>query len=172
MTLLDPATTTATIIARYKLARKRLTAFPPEPRPAQPRPAQPKGRVIYNAPCGPKFISPQAEREKQGDAPPTVTFPLRAIVLAVAAATGVSANDITSVRRQSATVKARNVYYYAARKLTNKSFPEIGRYCGGKDHSTVMHGISRVEQFMEIYAPVIADVERRLDKLAGVCKSE
>ena len=154
MTLLDP--TTADIIARYKLARRRLTAFPPEPKPPQP-----KGRRIYSTPCGPKCISPQAEREMQANVPPAMTFPLRAIILAVAASTGVAANDIMSIRRHIPTVKARNIYYYAARKLTNKSFPEIGRYCGGKDHSTVMHARNRAPEIMRA-APLLASIAREV----------
>lgn len=152
--------------ATYKAARRRLTVFRPEPALVRP-----KGLVIYDAPCGPKLPPLEAETAPEAEQPPATTFPLRAIILAVSAVTKVPVNDITSIRRHQPSVWARNIYYYAARKLSNKSFAYIGKYCGGKDHSTVMYGISRVEAAMDTYAPIIELVEMRLDAMNRICKS-
>jgi len=38
---------------------------------------------------------------------------------------------------------------YLARQLTSSSYPEIGERFGGKDHSTIIHAIKKIEQCME-----------------------
>jgi chromosomal replication initiator protein len=37
---------------------------------------------------------------------------------------------------------------YSIRKVTNLSYPEIGRFFGGKDHSTVIHSIKKIESLL------------------------
>lgn len=55
--------------------------------------------------------------------------------------TGVSWIDIISSRRPREYVYVRQVCYYLMKKYTTRSLPEIGRSFGGKDHSTVLHGV-------------------------------
>lgn len=53
---------------------------------------------------------------------------------------GVSVDDIKSNRRSHVIVNPRLEFYYRARTETLCSYPEIGRFCGGRDHSTVISG--------------------------------
>ena len=48
---------------------------------------------------------------------------------------------------------------YLSKKLTSKSLPEIGRKFGGKDHTTVMHAVKRVEELMAADQEMANDVE-------------
>jgi chromosomal replication initiator protein len=50
--------------------------------------------------------------------------------------------------RRPAVAAARQVAMYVARELTQHSLPEIGRGMGGRNHSTVLHAVSRVSAAM------------------------
>jgi chromosomal replication initiator protein len=63
-----------------------------------------------------------------------------------AATFGVTVRDIVSQRRNADAVMARQCGMWLARRLTELSLPQIGRLFGGRDHTTVLHAISRVEQ--------------------------
>ena len=57
--------------------------------------------------------------------------------------------DMTSARRARAVARPRQVAMYLAKQLTSRSLPEIGRKFGNRDHTTVMHAVSRVAELME-----------------------
>lgn len=59
---------------------------------------------------------------------------------------GVSKIDIISARRPASLVTSRFVAMYLTRVLTTKSFPEIGRHYGGRDHTSILHACQRIEQ--------------------------
>ena len=67
------------------------------------------------------------------------------LVLLVADVTGVAGIDIRSQRRSEQTVKARQIVMWLARWFTSRSLPSIGRRMGGRDHSTVLHGVRKVD---------------------------
>ena len=48
---------------------------------------------------------------------------------------------------------------YLAKKMTSRSLPEIGRKFGGRDHTTVMHAVRKVEQLCSEDASLAEDVE-------------
>jgi chromosomal replication initiator protein len=48
---------------------------------------------------------------------------------------------------------------YLAKQLTSRSLPEIGRRFGGRDHTTVMHAVSRVAELMQHDTGFAEDVE-------------
>ncbi len=54
-------------------------------------------------------------------------------------------DDLCSKSRKKEIVKSRQIAMYLCRELTNSSLPEIGRLLGGKDHSTALHGIKKIE---------------------------
>lgn len=58
----------------------------------------------------------------------------------------VSVEDIKSKKRSANLAFPRQVAMYLCRKLTNESFPKIGIEFGGKDHSTVMHSVEKIEK--------------------------
>jgi chromosomal replication initiator protein len=46
-----------------------------------------------------------------------------------------------------------------AKQLTSRSLPEIGRKFGGRDHTTVMHAVKKIEELTEIDRALAEDVE-------------
>ncbi|WP_448663739.1 chromosomal replication initiator protein DnaA [Sphingomonas sp. CJ20] len=53
--------------------------------------------------------------------------------------------DLISERRAVAIARPRQIAMYLAKRLTTRSLPEIGRKFGGRDHSTVIHAVRRIE---------------------------
>ena len=53
--------------------------------------------------------------------------------------------DLLSSRRTAIVVKPRQVAMYLAKHLTPRSYPEIGRRFGGRDHTTVLHAVRKIE---------------------------
>ena len=67
--------------------------------------------------------------------------------------------DMSSARRARAVARPRQVAMYLAKQLTSRSLPEIGRKFGNRDHTTVMHAVSRVAELMERDSGFAEDVE-------------
>jgi len=59
-------------------------------------------------------------------------------------------NDMISVRRSRVVARPRQVAMYLSKNYTPKSLPEIGRKFGGRDHTTVMHAIKKVQELCKI----------------------
>jgi len=58
-------------------------------------------------------------------------------------------SDMSSARRARSVARPRQVAMYLAKQLTARSLPEIGRKFGGRDHTTVMHAVRKVEELRE-----------------------
>jgi chromosomal replication initiator protein len=63
----------------------------------------------------------------------------------VASHYSVTRADILSSRRTAVVVKPRQIAMYLAKTLTLRSLPEIGRRFGGRDHTTVLHAVRKIE---------------------------
>lgn len=100
--------------------------------------AQHDGSAITVAAARQYLAERQARRE------PT----LRAVAVATARHFSLKLSDLRSASRRRNVVTARDVAMYLARNLTRKSLEQIGAYFGGRDHTTVSHGCSKVEQLM------------------------
>lgn len=59
---------------------------------------------------------------------------------------GVRVSDMCSARRQKVVVRPRHVAMYLAKELTPRSYPEIGRKFGNRDHTTVMNAVRRIDK--------------------------
>jgi chromosomal replication initiator protein len=68
-------------------------------------------------------------------------------------------SDMTSARRARAVARPRQIAMFLAKSLTSKSLPEIGRRFGGRDHTTVMHAVKRVEALTDTDSQIAEDVE-------------
>ncbi|MEO1610981.1 MAG: chromosomal replication initiator protein DnaA, partial [Pseudomonadota bacterium] len=68
-------------------------------------------------------------------------------------------SDMKSARRARAVARPRQIAMYLAKMLTSKSLPEIGRQFGGRDHTTVMHAVKRVESLSDTDSQIAEDVE-------------
>jgi chromosomal replication initiator protein len=71
----------------------------------------------------------------------------------------IKVSDMHSARRSRAVARPRQVAMYLSKKFTSKSLPEIGRKFGGKDHTTVMHAVKRVEELIGADNEFAQDVE-------------
>ena len=54
-------------------------------------------------------------------------------------------DDMLSKRRSRAIARPRQAAMYLAKTLTTRSLPDIGRRFGGRDHTTVIHAVKRIE---------------------------
>ncbi len=66
------------------------------------------------------------------------------IMRAVAQRFGISRTEMMSARRQSELSYPRHIVMYLCQTLTGRSFPEIGRMLGGRNHATVIHGVRAI----------------------------
>jgi len=77
---------------------------------------------------------------------------------------GVLPRELQSRRRIKSVVIPRHIGIYLSRRLTRHSLEEIGGFFGGRDHSTVLHSIRKVEELVE----ADADIKERIERLSGV----
>jgi len=75
--------------------------------------------------------------------------------------------EMSSARRSRAVARPRQVAMYLAKQLTSRSLPEIGRKFGGRDHTTVMHAVRKVEELRGMDAAFAEDVELLRRMLEG-----
>ena len=68
-------------------------------------------------------------------------------------------SDLLSPRRARAVARPRQVAMFLSKDLTSKSLPEIGRKFGGRDHTTVIHAVKRVEELKKSDNQIAEDVE-------------
>jgi len=75
--------------------------------------------------------------------------------------------DMQSPRRARQVARPRQVAMYLAKQLTTRSLPEIGRKFGGRDHTTVMHAVKKVEELCAADAGFSEDVDLLKRMLEG-----
>jgi chromosomal replication initiator protein len=68
-------------------------------------------------------------------------------------------SEMHSARRSRAIARPRQVAMYLAKQLTSRSLPEIGRKFGGRDHTTVMHAVKKVDELRQSDTNFAEDVE-------------
>jgi chromosomal replication initiator protein len=73
--------------------------------------------------------------------------------------------EMSSKRRARAVVRPRQVAMYLSKVLTPRSYPEIGRKFGGRDHSTVIHAVRLIEDLRARDADIDGDVRSLLRQL-------
>jgi chromosomal replication initiator protein len=79
----------------------------------------------------------------------------------------VSSEKLMSADRRAVVAWPRHVAMYASRQLTDESLPAIGRFFGGRDHTTVLHACRRTAKRMADDPDARADVAALLDRLGG-----
>jgi len=68
-------------------------------------------------------------------------------------------SEMASERRARAVARPRQIAMYLAKQLTTRSLPEIGRKFGGRDHTTVMHAVRKIEELTLGDRALAEDVE-------------
>ena len=79
----------------------------------------------------------------------------------------ISVEDIRSKKRSSNISFPRQIAMYLCREMTSESFPKIGTEFGGKDHSTVMHSVDKIENEIKVNRD-LANIIEKLKKDIGV----
>ena len=68
-------------------------------------------------------------------------------------------SDLVGPKRVRTFARPRQIAMYLCKQLTTRSLPEIGRHFGGRDHTTIMHGVRRIEELKKQDAQIAEDVE-------------
>lgn len=73
-------------------------------------------------------------------------------------------SDMIGPKRLRTIARPRQVAMYLSKQLTTRSLPEIGRRFGGRDHTTIMHGIRKIEELLVADSQLNEDIDmlRRL----------
>jgi chromosomal replication initiator protein len=76
-------------------------------------------------------------------------------------------SDIKSKKKNKAFIKPRHTAMFLTRQLTNLSLPEIGRHFGGRDHSTVLHAVQKIENMAKNDPDFQDTLDRLIKELEG-----
>ncbi len=73
-------------------------------------------------------------------------------------------SDMIGPKRLRTIARPRQIAMYLSKQLTPRSLPEIGRRFGGRDHTTIMHGVRKIEELMTMDSQLSDDIQllRRL----------
>lgn len=93
------------------------------------------------------------------------TFSTDDIIKVVSSFFHLKSSDLKSSRKHKVVAQPRQIAMYLSRKITKLSFPELGNRFGGKDHTTIMHGCTKIQKELEINAQLrstILAIEKNL----------
>lgn len=68
-------------------------------------------------------------------------------------------SELIGPKRVRTFARPRQVAMYLSKQMTTRSLPEIGRRFGGRDHTTVMHGVRKIEELMQQDSQIADDLE-------------
>lgn len=151
MPRLKDCQTASEVFANYREVKNRIKNWKPKPKPIPITILSDDGAVSVRRPSK--------------DRPPTPQ--LLAVIHAVCREYKVSVIDILSNRRMAYIVFPRQVAMTLAKRVTLKSLPEIGRRFGGRDHTTVLHAIRKIEKMRGEDVQLDATMARLESELGG-----
>ena len=104
--------------------------------------------------------------EPNDSLPPRVTF--QQVIHTVGEFYDIHRIHMTARRRVARFVRARHVVMYLTRELTEMSMPQIGFRLGGRDHTTVLHGVRKISAAIAAGTePLTSDVAKLRKQLEG-----
>ena len=126
-------------------------------------------QVVAHASVRSEEPSPETVRQLLGSqsTPKRQAAGFEDIMAAVAAEMGISRQELRSRDRRPAVVWARHLAMYLAREVTGASLPDIGRAFGGRNHTTVLHAVRRVQRESERDQATRTAVQSLLARLGG-----
>lgn len=136
----------------YQLQQKSLGSFTVVDLLEPDEEQQPEPTPVVEAPA----VEPEVRRKADGG------FWLEDIARVVCAVHGVTRLELISPRRSHYIVDARQVFFWLAKHFTSVSFVQIGVWCGDRDHTTVMHGIGKIDRQFARYSQNINKCLSRL----------
>lgn len=84
---------------------------------------------------------------------------------------GLNLNELLSKKRNKQLVYARHIAMFLCRRMTDASFPLIGDQFGGRDHTTVMHGVEKIEKESaadQVLASLLDKICKQIDPRASL----
>lgn len=93
------------------------------------------------------------------------TVSIKRIAESVAGFYSVTMDDLIKQSRRKEYVKPRQAAMYLIRKELNSSYPSIGDFFGGRDHTTVMHGVEKMERAVKSEEQIKQELELILEKI-------
>ena len=75
--------------------------------------------------------------------------------------------EMLSKRRARAIARPRQAAMYLSKMLTTRSLPDIGRRFGGRDHTTVIHAVKRIDKLRAEDTGLNTNIETLLEALKG-----
>lgn len=93
------------------------------------------------------------------------TVGTKQIIEAISAYYNLSSEDICGKCRKKEIVKPRQVAMYLLRKESSMSFPSIGEFFGGRDHTTAMHACDKIEKLLEHDEELVQDINFLRERL-------
>lgn len=127
------------LIAHYRAVRLRINGAPAP----LPRPPRWLTMVRRKVPLSPPPAPPPLPRPAKL---PGIASMRDAIFIVVQARTGIDRPGLCSQSRAAPFVHARCMVSWLSRQLTDASYPQIGRWMGGKDHTTIINHMRKVER--------------------------
>ncbi len=76
-------------------------------------------------------------------------------------------SDLIGPKRLRAIARPRQVAMYLSKQMTHRSLPEIGKRFGGRDHTTIMHGVRKIEELMATDSQLADDLQLLKRQLQG-----
>ncbi|WP_040615756.1 chromosomal replication initiator protein DnaA [Oceanicola granulosus] len=68
-------------------------------------------------------------------------------------------SDLIGPRRMRSYARPRQIAMWLSKQLTNRSLPEIGKRFGGRDHTTIMHGVRKIDELRQTDSAISEDLE-------------
>jgi chromosomal replication initiation ATPase DnaA len=122
------------------------------------------GGLVVSMPPGNTTRSPADNADNDvSDSRPTTT--LRRVIGATARKHGLTAADLTGPSRSRQVSHARGMAMYLSRRLTPASLGTIGTAFGGRDHTTVLHGIRVTEERRSLHPGIAAEIDQLIATL-------
>jgi hypothetical protein len=146
--------------------RRRFDAAVPKPQPAAapvvvappPLPPTPEYRPRWRW-LSHRWVSPDCQEAVKAPELPEARTTIADVTAAVCRYYGISEIEIKSKRRTKVVAHQRQVAMYLAKELTLKSLPEIGRRFGGRDHTTILHGVRRITGLLPHNPKLAAEID-------------
>lgn len=142
-----------------------------KPQPVAPQPSVGELLDSFRLVCQRKIEKQAAALEQRGmpvDEIPPPRITIKLIAEFVSVAFSISVLDLMSQRRMLILTKPRHAMFWLARHLTGRSLPDIGRRCGGRDHTTILHGVHRCDDLMKRdpgFKEMVLSIRERLEAL-------
>lgn len=141
------------LLNQHHAGHESVRKYLPKPKPAEPIKIEP----VVVAPVTAEIIPLPVPTPE-----PTDALHLPSIATIARETTkfyGATLMDMYSARRTANIVRPRQIAMYLAKTMTLKSLPEIGRQFGGRDHTTILHAVRKIERLVCVDERLADEIE-------------